>query len=138
MPQHSIHDLLDRETLVHATPTTTVHQAAQSMAEHRCGSLLVVQDEQLVGIFTAHDLLTRVIAKGRDPKQTRLHEVMTPDPATITADTPVEDALWLTEMIGCRYLPVVEDGRVVGVFSKYRVLLAGVLDIRHQPERGWV
>ncbi len=89
MPQHPVHDLLDRDMLLHAAPATTVQQAAQSMAEHRCGSLLVGEDEQLVGIFTAHDLLTRVIAKGRDPKQTRLHEVMTPDPATITAATPV-------------------------------------------------
>ncbi len=63
---------------------------------------------------------------------------MTPDPATITADTPVEDALRLTEKIGCRYLPVVKDGRVVGVFSKYRVLLSGILDNRRQPERGWL
>ena len=93
MPYCPARDLIDRDELVLALPTTTVRQAAKHMAEHKCGSVLVVEDEKLVGIFTARDLLTRVVAKGRGLEQTRLHEVMTPDPATITADTPAEDAL---------------------------------------------
>ena len=124
-------DLLDHHELTYATPTTSVCQAAKQMAAHKCGSVLVVEDEHLVGIFTARDLLTRVVAEGRGLEQTRLGEVMTPNPVTITAEASLEEALQRTDEVGCRYLPVVENGRVVGVLSRSHVLFSGDLETRY-------
>lgn len=124
-------DLLDHDELTYATPATTVCQAAKQMAAHKCGSVLVVDNGHLVGIFTTHDLLTRVVAEGRGLEQTRLSEVMTPNPATIAAEASLEEALQRADEIGCRYLPVTENGRVVGVLSRCHLLLSGDLETCH-------
>jgi CBS domain-containing protein len=87
------------------------------MAEHRCGSVLVVDHDRLVGIFTGRDAVERVFAQGRDPDLTFLAEVMTAQPDTIGPNERVEDAIRRMDEFGYRHLPVVEGERAVGVLS---------------------
>jgi CBS domain-containing protein len=114
------------------------------MAERCCGSILVCDGDRLRGIFTERDLLARVVAAGCDPAQTRLAEVMTPDPETIEgAESVIEAVRRMDE--GCyRHLPVLEGGSIVGVVSMRDVpmsVLARVepeLEQRHAlAERLW-
>lgn len=134
-----------RAALVTAGPGEAVRVAAQRMAERRCGSVLVMDDDQrLLGIFTERDLLVRVVAAGRDPGGTPLAAVMTREPTTIDIDEPVEDAVRRMDEGAFRHLPVVEGGRVVDVLSLRDVpildlgRMADELDQRHRlAERIW-
>jgi CBS domain-containing protein len=93
------------------------------MAEHVCGSILVTEGESLVGIFTTHDLPTRVTAAGLDPDATPLGDVMTRNPDTLPADASTKVAARRLKALGHRcYLPVVEDGRIIGVLSTRHLL----------------
>jgi CBS domain-containing protein len=83
----------------------------------RVGALLVIEDGRLAGIFTERDALFRVIAENRDPAKTRLKEVMTTNPRTISADRPFGHALHMMHEGGFRHVPVVEESRAVGMVS---------------------
>ena len=127
MPYRSVRDLIERDALVSAASNTTVRAAAKTMAEQVCGSILVTEGGCVVGIFTTHDLLTRVTAAWRDPDATRLGDVMTCDPDTLAADLPVKAAVQRLKEFGHRYyLPVVEDGRIIGVLSTHHLLFSEV------------
>ena len=103
--------------LVTAGPEETVCAAAKRMAENSCGSILVMDEGRMAGIFTERDVMVRVVAAGRDPAKTKLREVMTADPDTIGADEPVTTAVRRMDEGAYRHLPVVEGGEVVGVLS---------------------
>ncbi len=118
--------------------------AAARMAEQRCGSILVCDGDELCGIFTERDLLTRVVAAGRDASTTRLGEVMTPDPDLIEASEPVIEAVRRMDEFGYRHLPVCKGDHVVGVIAwgdvPFEVVarLQPELDRRHAlTERIW-
>jgi CBS domain-containing protein len=88
------------------------------MEKHQVGAVMVVDAHgRLSGIFTERDALFRVLAAGRDPATTRLSEVMTKKPQTIHPDKPVGHALHMMYENGFRHVPVVEDGRPVGMVS---------------------
>jgi CBS domain-containing protein len=111
-----VHD----QKLVELPGTATVREAARLMAARNIGSVLVTAREgQLEGILTERDILCRIVAPGRDPDHTRLHEVMTKDPDTIGPDAPAIEALRCMRDGGYRHLPVVDDGgRLVGIVSR--------------------
>lgn len=117
MPHRPIRDLIGRNKLVCASESTTVTEAARLMGEARVGAILVVRKDKLVGIFTERDALTRVLAAGRDPQHTKLAQVMTPHPDTMPPDRPFGHALIMMYERGYRHMPVVENGRPVGVVS---------------------
>jgi CBS domain-containing protein len=99
--------------------TDTVLAAARAMRDRRTGSVLVTAcDGRLAGIFTGRDAVVRVLAEGRDPATTTLAAVMTPDPAALAPDHRTIDALRLMAERGFRHVPVVRDGRPVGVVSR--------------------
>ena len=130
--------------LIAAGPDETVCAAAKRMAENRCGSILVMEEGRMAGIFTERDVMVRVVAAGRDPAKTRLREVMTADPETIGADEPVPEAVRRMDEGAYRHLPVVEGGEVVGVLSIRDIpvlelgRMAEELDERHRlAERIW-
>jgi len=81
-----------------------------------------VREGELVGIFTERDAVYRVMAVDRDPAATRLDEVMTPRPKTLSPDEPFGHALLLMNENGFRHVPVVEAGRPVGVVSARNAL----------------
>ena len=100
---------------VTAGPDMTVAAASRLMKEKRSGAVLVVDRGRLAGIFTERDALFRVIAEGRAPETTRLAEVMTENPRTIAPDRPFGHALQLMYEGEFRHLPVVENGRPLGM-----------------------
>ena len=117
MPQRSIRAIIKNQRTVTASAAITVTEAARKMKEHHVGALLVVDGERLAGIFTERDALFRVVAEKRDPDTTRLAEVMTQDPSTITPDRPFGHALHLMYEGEFRHVPVVENGRPLGMVS---------------------
>jgi CBS domain-containing protein len=134
MATRPVRELIERDQLVRATPSDSVRTAARRMVEQRCGSILVMEGEQLVGIFTERDLLNRVAAAARDLDQTTLGEVMTRDPDTIAADAPVKEAIRRMDEFSYRYLPVIEAGRVIGVISTRHLPFAEVLGMQWELE----
>ncbi len=144
MPERPVREILSRDTLVAGPPEMTVRDAAKRMAEHVCGSILVLDGETLVGIFTERDLLVRVIAGDRDPDRTTLAEVMTRRPDTIEAGAPVKEAIRRMDEFCYKHLPVVEAGRVIGVIAVEDIPIAELvgmsdeLEERHKlAERMW-
>jgi CBS domain-containing protein len=117
MPTRPIRELLRRQKLVTAAPEMTVREAARLMAREKKGALPVLEAERLVGIFTERDALARVLAAGLDPDATRVAEVMTREPRTVSADRPLNHALHIMFEGGFRHVPVLDGGRVIGVVS---------------------
>jgi CBS domain-containing protein len=115
--QRAIRSVIEDQKPVTASADITVAAAARLMKEHGIGAILVIQEGRLAGIFTERDALFRVIAEGRDPASTRIAEVMTSNPRTITPDRPFGHALHLMYEGGFRHVPVVDDGRPLGVVS---------------------
>lgn len=109
--------VMERKKFLTASPDKTVTQAARLMAGKNTGALLVLEDDQLVGIFTERDMVFRVIAKGLDPKTTRLREVMTPDVKSLDASQTYGHALVIMQEHGFRHVPVIEHGHAVGIIS---------------------
>ncbi len=96
----------------------TVREAAEAMNEHRVGALIVLDDGELAGIFTERDVLSRVVAPGRDPERTRVGEVMTEDVIVCTGEATLEEAGGVMKNRRIRHLPVVDEGRrLLGLIS---------------------
>lgn len=134
MPKRPVREIIERDQLVTATSDTSVKDAVATMAEHRCGSIVVLDDEQVAGIFTERDLMLRVVAKGLDPQATPLAKVMTKKPDTIDADAPVADAIRAMDEFSYRYLPVLDAGRCIGVISTRHLPFGDVLDMKDELE----
>ena len=115
-------NLMEREKLLTAPPETTVSKAAQLMAHRKVGAVMVVEDQRLVGIFTERDVVVRVIAQDRDAQTTRLAEVMTAAPKTDDPDKSFGYALLLMHENGFRHVPVIKDGKPVGIVSARNAL----------------
>lgn len=125
--------ILDQRPLI-LKKDAVVIEACRCMRDARAGSVVVVDDDgRLAGIFTGRDVVGRVVAAGRDAATTRLAEVMTPDPVSISPEQSAIDALRLMWDGGFRHVPLVRQGKVVGVVS--RGDFKGVEHDRHDQER---
>lgn len=112
-------DIVRHQRPLALPPTATVKDACRAMRERRVGAVLVVgADGALAGIFTGRDAVCRVVAEGLDPATTRLEAVMTRDPDTIDGRCTAVELLRRMRDGGYRHLPVLEQGRVVGVVSR--------------------
>lgn len=112
-----IRSVMERKKFITAAPDTTVSQAARLMATKDAGAVLVVEDDQLIGIFTERDVVFRVIAQGLDPKETCLRQVMTADPKTLGPNQCYGHALVIMQENGFRHVPVVDENRPIGIIS---------------------
>jgi len=117
-----IRAVMDREKFITAPAGESVFRACSRMAKEGAGAVLVVQDDRLVGIFTERDAVFRVIAQGRDPDATLLSEAMTPSPKTIDPNHSFGHALTIMHKYGFRHLPVVENGKPIGIVSARNAL----------------
>ena len=117
MPGRTVRAVVTGQRVITATPDTSVDEAARLMREHGVGALPVVHAGRLAGIFTERDALFRVLAEAMPPRRTPLAAVMTRDPRTIHPDKPVRNALMMMHEGGYRHVPVVEDGRLLGMVS---------------------
>ena len=108
------------------SPSTRLSDVAREMRLEDSDSVAVMLDERLVGIITERDLV-RAIADGLNPKQVTAEVVMTPGPATVSADEDVNVVAMKMMTLGIRHLPVVDvDGRPMGLLSARN--LVAVLD----------
>lgn len=137
MPNRTLRQVITGQTLVTARRDTSVRAAAVAMAEQSVGAILVVDESgRLIGLFTERDALNRVVARGLDPEQTPLAAVMTDKLQTATPDKTLGHALHLMFEGGFRHLPVVEDGRPVGMVSARNALGLEILQFeRERQER---
>ena len=133
MPKRTLRQVVTGQTLVSALPDTTVRAAAVAMANQSVGAILVVNESgRLIGLFTERDALNRVVARGLDPNQTQLATVMTDKLQTASPDKPLGYALHLMFEGGFRHVPVVEDGRPVGMVSARNALGLEILQFEKE------
>ncbi len=98
-------------------PKATVYDAIALMAEKGVGALLVMEGERLAGIVSERDYTRKVILKGRSSREALVEEIMTRDVVTASPDITVAEGMRLMTDHRIRHLPLVSEGRVVGVVS---------------------
>jgi len=101
----------------HVSPRASIQEAIDAMNEHRIGALLVIDGEDVVGIFTERDVLTRVFGSPHDVAATPVSKVMTSNPIMVEPTITVEEAMGIVTEKRCRHLPVEEGGKVIGLVS---------------------
>jgi CBS domain-containing protein len=103
--------------------SASVVEAAQLMREEHIGSLPVTDDEKLVGMITDRDITTRVVAEAADPKVTSIGGVYSRDLVSVGPDKDLDEAVQLMARHQVRRLPVVENGRLVGIVAQADIAL---------------
>jgi CBS domain-containing protein len=98
--------------------SSSVVEAARLMREEHIGSLPITEDEQLVGMITDRDITTRVVAEAADPTMTSVGDVYSRDLISVEPDKDLAEALQLMARHQVRRLPVVENGRLVGIVAQ--------------------
>jgi CBS domain-containing protein len=116
MVDRSIRALIEDKECPTCPENMTVGEAARLMQRHHIGAIMVVENERLIGIFTERDALFRVLAEDRN-QSTPVGDVMTRNPVSISPDKQFADALQLMHTGRFRHVPVVENGRAVGLVS---------------------
>ena len=118
------------------SPHATVAEAASLMTDRNVGSVFVVGEDRVVGVVTDRDLVTRVLKKGLDPRDTQLVTVMSENVVTAESDLALDEAAWRMREHRVRRLPIVNpDGELVGVVSlddligHLETMPAGVVEI---------
>ncbi len=94
---------------------STAYEALKIMADKDIGALLVIDDGQLVGIFSERDYARKVILKGKSSKETLVEELMTREIYSITPDKTVEECMALMTAVHCRHMPVMENNQLMGI-----------------------
>ncbi len=103
--------------MVTVKPEDTVLDAIKLLAKEDVGAAVVVSGGQLVGIFSERDYTRKIVLKGRHSETTRVEEIMTANVICVTPRTKTRDCMALMSEKNIRHLPVVEEGRVVGMVS---------------------
>ncbi len=116
-----VRDVMELRPLT-APPGASVGKAVKMMARDKTGAVMVVDNGRLSGIFTERDAVFRVMAADRDAGTTRLAEVMTADPKTVDPDKSFGYAMLLMFENGFRHVPVVENGKLIGIVSARNAL----------------
>ena len=98
-------------------PDDTVLSALSLMAEQDIGSVLVTEGERLLGIFTERDYARKVVLKGLVSRDSRVGDLMTPNPCTISPSSTVDEVMRTMTENHFRHLPVVEQGRIAGIVT---------------------
>lgn len=112
-----------RPRLVVLNPNSSVLEAARAIDQNRIGAVVVQHEGRVVGIVTDRDLAVRALGRALDPKATKIAEVMTPSPVTLTPRDTHADAIQLMQRRNVRRIPLVEDERVVGMVTLDDLLL---------------
>lgn len=117
-PLSAVLESKEKRGLFVVSPSVTVMEAVAVMNREKIGSVLVMEEGALAGIFTERDVLVRVVAAERDAARTRVEEVMTSEIVGVRLKTTVDEAMQIITAKRCRHLPVIdEDERVVGLIS---------------------
>jgi CBS domain-containing protein len=98
-------------------PDTSVYHALEEMAQHGIGSLVVVENGRPVGLISEREYSLKVALKGRSSRDTQVRDIMTRRVAVVTPTQTVEECMALMTEKRVRHLPVIEDGKLVGLVS---------------------
>ena len=112
-----IAELIEGQILTVLDADDKVREAARRMSERNIGAAAVVDEGKLTGIFSERDLMTRVVAQGLNPDSTTVGDVMTRELVVIDPDENIDSAIERMHAIGSRHLPVVDEGKLVGMLS---------------------
>jgi signal-transduction protein with cAMP-binding, CBS, and nucleotidyltransferase domain len=130
----TIREIIYNQHILTLPPDVSVRVAARAMTERGVGSVMVVEHDKLVGIVTERDCLGRVLAAGLDPDTTELCAVMTRKVLTITPDHLLVNALHRMHDNACRHMPVVENGRPVGMVSVRDAVVPELIEFESEEE----
>lgn len=119
MAERTVFQSMSQRHLISLGPHASISEAARTMTKANCGSVLILDTPgSMLGIVTERDLMTRVLAKGLNPENTQVSDVMTLNPYCVTPETLVSDAVLIMIERGFRHLPIVnQSGKILGVFS---------------------
>ncbi len=117
-----VKDVMKREVIA-INPDISIREASKVMSQHNIGSLLVLDDEKLVGILTERDVLN-LVAKGENLDEVKVKDVMSRDVITIESDKKIEDAVDLMLKHKIKKLPVMESGKIVGIITTSDIIVA--------------
>lgn len=112
-----IAEIIEGRPLIHAETSERVRDVAKRMSKENVGAVAVLDGGRLVGVFSERDVMARVVAEGLDPDKTLIANVMTKDIVVSDPRDSVDSALAKMHSVGCRHLPVVKDGSLVGMLS---------------------
>lgn len=98
-------------------PEATVYETIARMVEHNVGSVVVIHDNEIQGVFTERDYLRRIVLQGRTSRETIVKDVMTEDVKTATPDHTINECMRTMTELKCRHLPILNNGQLVGVVS---------------------
>jgi len=116
MPKTTVKEVMNPRVIV-AKPEATIREAAQIMSQFRIGCLLVMKDDKVVGIVTESDIIGKVVAANKDPERVRLEDIMSRNIISTTPDETIEDAAEKMVENKIKRLPVLEEGRLVGIIT---------------------
>jgi CBS domain-containing protein len=125
--ERTVEEIMTRDPRT-VNASDTIVDAARVMNEADIGDVVVVDGDQIRCIVTDRDIVVRAIAEGRDPQSTSVSDVCTESPETIDPSASVDDALRKMREADIRRLPVVQDGRPVGIVS------LGDLAVEREPD----
>jgi CBS domain-containing protein len=106
------------------SPDESVYHALMLMANHNVGAVMVVENGQMVGIFTERDYARKIILMGRCSLDTKIREIMTREMVTIQPETSLEECMALMTKWHIRHLPILAEGRLIGIVSMRDVVQA--------------
>ena len=105
------------QQVLSVSPDMPVFEALGVMADKNVGALLVVEGERLVGVFSERDYARKVILKGKSSKDTPVQEIMSSHVLYVRPEQTIEDCMALMTDKRVRHLPVLDQGKLVGVIS---------------------
>jgi len=118
---NKIHEQI-KEKVITAKEEWNIVTAAQLLDKHTIGSLIVTKDEKLVGILTERDIIRSVVAKGLAPNKVLIKDVMTKNVVTADVKFGIKKIFEMLQKAPFRHLPIVDDGKPVGMVSKRDLL----------------
>lgn len=133
----TVRHLLDRKgrAIFSVGPEDPVLEAIRLMAEHHVGALLVTRGEAVVGIISERDYARKVILLGRSSADTRVGQIMSSPVITVSLDSTVQECMQIVTEQRVRHLPVVDNGRLIGVVSIGDLVKAVIEEQQHTIEQ---
>lgn len=115
----AVHNILQTKgnTTFSITSFHSVYNALEIMVERNVSSLVVMEDEKLIGIFTERDYARKVILKGKASRDTPVGDIMSGNVITVTPDSTIDECMQLMTSKFIRHLPVIENDKLVGLVS---------------------
>ena len=119
MTERTVIESISQTNVLSVQAQASAYEAACLMTKGRCGSVLIVDaDGAMLGILTERDLMTKIVAKRRDPDATPVSDIMTHNPHFVAPETTVSDAVLIMQRHNFRHLPIISStSKILGVFS---------------------